>query len=109
MEMQRQSGMQVETCVRKAFHRVVLADDNAEFMANVCELLDREWDVVAAVGDGLAAIRACGEFRPEFVILDISMGDPNGIEVAKLLREKDTCPKILFLTIHEEVEIVRAA
>jgi|SRR3954471_7705873 two-component system response regulator NreC len=90
-------------------HRVVLADDNAEFMANVCELIDEEWEVVAAVGDATSALLACFEFRPDLLILDISLGDPNGIELAKLLNARSATPKILFLTIHDEPEIVFAA
>lgn len=92
-----------------ATNRVVLADDNADFLAKVRELLGDEWDVVATVGNGLSAIRACRDFSPDLLILDISMGQPNGLEVAKLLNGRGASPKILFLTTHDEPEIVLAA
>ncbi len=89
--------------------RILLADDNAELLDHLVKLLVHDWDIVAACADGESALRACRKFNPEFLVLDISMGDVSGIDVARKLVEEGRYPKILFLTVHEESEFVCAA
>ncbi len=89
--------------------RILLADDNAELLDHLVQLLARDWDIVAACTDGESALRACKNFNPEFLVVDISMGQVSGIDVARKLSEEGRYPKILFLTVHEEQEFVCAA
>ncbi len=89
--------------------RILLADDNAELLDHLVQVLACDWDVVAACADGESALQACRQFNPEFVVLDISMKKMSGIEVARQLSKERRCPKILFLTVHEEPEFICAA
>ncbi len=89
--------------------RILLADDNAELLDHLAQLLGRDWDIVAECADGESTLKACKKFNPEFLVLDISMGEVSGIEVARKLTEEGRYPKILFLTVHEEREFVCAA
>ncbi len=89
--------------------RIVLADDNAELLDHLAQLLACEWDIVAECADGESTLRACRKFSPEFLVLDISMGEVSGIDVARKLAEEGRYPKILFLTVHEEPEFICAA
>jgi len=47
--------------------------------------------------------------RPDLVILDVSLGDLNGFEVARRLRISDSTVKIIFLSVHEDIDFVNAA
>ena len=48
----------------------------------VAMLLAGSFEVVGSVSDGQAAIDAVCELKPDLVILDISMPDKSGLEVA---------------------------
>jgi DNA-binding NarL/FixJ family response regulator len=46
---------------------------------------------------------------PDLVILDISLGDLTGFEVAKRLKDIGCPAKIIFLSVHEDIDFVNAA
>ncbi len=82
--------------------RVLLADDHPVMLGKVRSWLEKDFEVVGAVGDGQALISAAAEMQPDVVILDITMPGINGIEVAKQLRQAGSPAKIIFLTVHED-------
>jgi DNA-binding NarL/FixJ family response regulator len=43
------------------------------------------------------------------VILDISMGEESGIDIARQLRDSGCSAKVIFLTVHEDTDYVNAA
>src|SRR6516225_3956873 len=89
--------------------RVLLADDNPAILDVVKQMLQKDFQVVGALGQANAVIRETPELKPDVLVLDISMGDLNGFEVTRQLK-LDQCPtKIIFLTVHEELEFIRAA
>jgi DNA-binding NarL/FixJ family response regulator len=89
--------------------RVLLADDNPAILDVVKQMLQKEFQIVGALGQASAVIREAPELKPDVLVLDISMGDLNGFEVTRQLK-LDQCPiKIIFLTVHEELEFIRAA
>jgi DNA-binding NarL/FixJ family response regulator len=89
--------------------RVLLADDNPMIIEVVRELLKPEFDVVGAVSDGESVLREASALNPDVVILDVSMGEPDGITVARCLQERSCRFKVVFLSIHEISEFIRAA
>ena len=89
--------------------RVVVADDHAEMRAWILSLLEVEFDVVATVADGQAAVDACVALHPDVVVLDITMPVLNGLQAADIIRELPDAPRIVFLTAHHDVEFARAA
>ena len=90
---------------------IILADDNSAVLAHVSKMLEREKDykVVAAVSDGAAIVRECLHLRPDVMILDISMGELSGIDVARQLRDAGCHARIIFLTVHEDADYMNAA
>ena len=89
--------------------RVLLADDHDLLMAIVAGVLADEFDVLATVGNGEQAIKAAIELEPDVVTLDISMPNLSGIEVASRLAELPRPPRVVFLTHHEDPELVQTA
>jgi CheY-like chemotaxis protein len=63
--------------------RVVVADDHRVMLDTLVRLLSREFDVVAAVADGLTAVEKTAELKPDLLVLDISMPGLNGIAAAR--------------------------
>jgi len=91
--------------------KILLADDNATVLAHVGKMLSKQKDykVVAAITDGTTVVREYLRFRPEAIILDISMGEVSGINVARQLRDSGCNAKIIFLSVHEDRDYVNAA
>ena len=86
--------------------RVLLADDLAQVLSAVAALLKEQFEIVAMVSGGQAAIDKTLALAPDVVILDISMPGMSGIEVARELKRRGSKAKIIFLTVHEDSDIL---
>jgi len=96
--------------VRLSKIRILLADDNTPVLEYVREFLTaNSCEVVGAVNDGEAAVRAAALLMPDVVILDLSMPVLNGIEAAKHILEAGPSTKIVFLTVEKDRDTCRAA
>jgi DNA-binding NarL/FixJ family response regulator len=49
------------------------------------------------------------KLAPDVLVLDISMGEMNGFEITRALKLVLCRAKIIFLTVHEELEFIRCA
>lgn len=67
-------------------HRVLLVDDNADFVDTLGNLLSSLGHDVRVFHDGQSALDAADEFAPDFGFLDIGMPGMNGYELARELR-----------------------
>jgi DNA-binding NarL/FixJ family response regulator len=85
---------------------VIVADDLALVLSAVSALLRESFDIVAMVSDGHAALEAILEHEPELAVLDISMPGMSGIDVAREIRRHGNKTKIVFLTVHEDADIL---
>ena len=89
--------------------RILLADDHEEMRDRVVSLLEHEFEMLEPVADGRALLLAAAKVKPDLCLLDISMPIINGIEAATKLKESGSTAKVVFLTIHEDQDFVRAA
>ena len=89
--------------------RILLADDHEEMRDRVVRLLERDFDVIAAVADGAALLEAESKMQPDVCVLDISMGAGCGIDAAVRLKASGSKAKIVFLTVHEDPDFVQAS
>jgi DNA-binding NarL/FixJ family response regulator len=88
---------------------LLLADDNPALLTTLVEMLQTEYRVVAALPNGTSVLNQIDTLGPDLVILDVSLGDLTGFEVARRLRDSGCSVKIIFLTVHEDVDFVSAA
>jgi DNA-binding NarL/FixJ family response regulator len=86
-----------------------LADDHDLFLAVLTRLLEPEFEVIKTVGDGKAVVEEATALGPEIVVLDISMPLLSGLEAARRLQAAGSPAKIIFLTVQEDPDYVRAA
>ena len=89
--------------------RVLLVDDNEAMLARLSAMLKRDCTIVGAVTDGAAALAAVATLSPDVIVLDISMHGISGLDVARTLRRAGSTIPIVFLTVHDDAEIVEAA
>ena len=93
--------------VRRA--RILLADDHKGMRDRVVSMLEREFEMLEPVSDGRALVEAATRLEPDVCLMDISMPVVNGIEAAAQLKESGSKAKIIFLTIHEDLDFLVAA
>ena len=89
--------------------RIVVADDHEEVRNTIVRLLKRRFEVLAAVGDGPTILEAVARLKPDLCVLDISMPNMSGIEVAYRIKERDSEIRIVFLTLHDDFDFREAA
>lgn len=80
--------------------RVFLLDDHEIVRRGVAQLVDAEPDMIV-VGEAGSAERAMSEIRgcaPDVAILDVRLGDGNGIEVCRDIRAAHPDLPCLMLT-----------
>jgi DNA-binding NarL/FixJ family response regulator len=91
--------------------RILIADDHGVLRAGLRALLSSEADleVVGEAVDGQETIRLTREFKPDMVLLDISLPDQSGIEVTRSLKELQPGIRVLILTVHEDEGLLHEA
>ncbi|MEO5700886.1 MAG: ATP-binding protein [Casimicrobiaceae bacterium] len=67
-------------------HRILVADDNVDFANSFALILRMLGNDVRVTHDGVAAVSAATEFKPEFCFLDIGLPRMNGYDLARALR-----------------------
>jgi signal transduction histidine kinase/ActR/RegA family two-component response regulator len=67
--------------------RILLADDNVDFVNGFAMILRQQGHEVAVAYDGNVALQAAASFKPEFAFLDIGLPHVNGYDLAQRLRE----------------------
>jgi DNA-binding NarL/FixJ family response regulator len=89
--------------------RVLLVDDNEAMLVRSAAALKACCVVVGSAKDGCAALEAARTLKPDVIVLDISMPGMNGLEVASRLREAGSTAAVVFLTVHDDEDIMLAA
>ena len=89
--------------------RVLIADDHRAMLDTLVHLLDGEFEIVAAVMDGVAAVKRATQLEPDLLVLDIAMPGLNGIAAATRLKEGGSTAKIVFVTNLHDREFVEGS
>jgi DNA-binding NarL/FixJ family response regulator len=89
---------------------ILLSDDNSAVLEHLEKMLEKDESckIVGAISDGRIVVREYLRLRPDVIIMDISMGDVSGIDLARDLRDSGCVAKIIFLTVHEDSDFVNA-
>jgi DNA-binding NarL/FixJ family response regulator len=90
--------------------KVLLVDDHAMMREGTRRLLEED-PMLAVIGeaqDGAEALLKCQQFKPDVLILDISMKGMNGFGVMRALQGQRHTPAILVLTAYDEIAYVHA-
>jgi DNA-binding NarL/FixJ family response regulator len=90
--------------------RCVIADDHEMLRYGVRRLLEDAPDfaVVGEAGEASEALRMAMEYRPDLVLLDISMPGMSSFEAGRLIEESGAT-RVVYLTMHEDQDNVEQA
>jgi DNA-binding NarL/FixJ family response regulator len=84
--------------------RVALADDHPVVLAGVRALIQAapEMELVGEATSGKAALELIKTSLPDVAVIDVSMPEISGVELAQRLAEECPTVKVLVLTVHED-------
>lgn len=89
--------------------RLLIVDDEGLFRDMLYRSLSPQpnLEVVGAVADGIAAIEAADELKPQVVLMDIELGSGiSGIEAALRIKTKHPHIGIVILSIHKDRQYI---
>jgi DNA-binding NarL/FixJ family response regulator len=108
-EVKEQDEEQVKSA--QAPIRLVVVDDHEVVRRGICAALDEEKDfeVVGQAGTGNGAVALTLQLRPDIVLLDVFLGEANGLDIAQQLLR--ACPEtriVVFTGFIDETHLFKA-
>lgn len=89
--------------------RLVIADEDPEFLQEVLSMLAPEFNVVATAADGQEALERIRFHHPDAVILDYHMAKLSGIDVTLYLATHPPSPPVVICSVETHSLIIDAA
>lgn len=86
--------------------RLLLVDGQPSIRESLQAILEREKDfeVVGLAENGEQALEQCERLRPHVVLMDLHMPRMDGVEAAKLVKQKHPGVRVLIMTTFQETE-----
>ena len=84
--------------------KILVVDDEQTLVDLLTSNLEREGYEVISANDGLTALDLADRQKPDLILLDWMMPEPNGLEVCKQLRLKTKVPIIMLTAKSEEID-----
>ena len=87
---------------------LLIADDHTMFLQGIMSLLEQEPNItiVDTAINGIEALEIIKKGNIDFIILDISMPEMDGIELSKILKKEHPNVRILIVSTHSNVMII---
>lgn len=95
----------VRTLIRP---RILVADSHPAFLKATVALLQSHFHVIGSVVDGSALVAEASRLVPDVIVSEITLPCLSGVAAAHQLRESLTPSRIVFLTIHSELDFINA-
>lgn len=89
--------------------RVLLADDHKILLEGLKSLLEDKFDLVGIAEDGKVLVKEAERLKPDVIVTDIAMPKINGIEAVRQIKASNPLIKIIFLTMHSDVNFASLA
>ena len=89
--------------------RILLADDHFLIAQTLSILLAPHFDVVGVISDSNLVVEEVAQKNPQIVLLDVTMPGLSGLDAARMIRKRAPSTKIVFLTMHANRVIAKAA
>ena len=89
--------------------KLLLVDDNTAILDSLAEMLASDFLIVGRLSNGAEVSQQAKDLVPDVIVLDVSLEDMNGFDVASELRDLGCPAKVVFLSYHEMPSFVRRA
>ena len=88
--------------------KVMIVDDHELIREGLSKIIDMEndIDIVYKAKSGIEALEVIKDIKPDVILLDINMGELNGIETLKKIKASGSKTQIIMLTVYDDVEYI---
>jgi DNA-binding NarL/FixJ family response regulator len=88
--------------------KILIVDEHPFFRIGLkTYLIDRpSYEIIGEAGSGEEALRLSKSLQPDIVLLDISLPDQSGIEVARRLKTLMSDVKIMMVSMHSRIDYI---
>jgi len=87
---------------------IVIIDDHPLFREGLKSIIARarQFDVVGEAGDARKGLEDVKKYNPDLVIVDISLPDKSGIELARAIRSRFPGTRIIIVSMHSKIDYI---
>lgn len=90
--------------------RILLVDDHPMVREGLRAVLQMAGHTVAGeAGDGTAALAQAAALQPDLIVLDLSLGQPSGLDVLRTVNARFPATKVIVLTMSAQPQHVAEA
>ncbi len=88
--------------------KILIVDDHILFREGIASLFAGQPDltVIGQANCVQEAVTMANELRPDLILMDFTMPDGTGLDATKAILKTQPATKILFLTVHENDEML---
>ena len=89
--------------------RLLVADDHEVMRLGIRNLLEVQpgWSVCAEANNGLEAVEKTLQFRPDVIIMDLTMPVMNGLEAASQITKAEPKIPVILFSLHVSDDLYR--
>jgi two-component system nitrate/nitrite response regulator NarL len=87
--------------------RCLIVDDNEAFLASASRLLESQGaDVVGCATSSAEAMSLTAALSPSVVLVDVQLGDEDGLELARRLSAQPAAPPVVLISTRSADEVL---
>lgn len=88
--------------------KILIIDDHALFREGLKAIIenDPEFEVVAEAGTGREALRIARKFRPDLIVMDISLPDRSGLQLTSDMKDLLPETRVMIVSMHSEIDYI---
>ena len=87
---------------------VMIADDSESVRFTLRDMVEAgKHKVVAKAVDGVDTLEKFDSIKPDILFLDVAMPKKDGMETLIELMKKDSKPKVIMITAHDDMDLIQ--
>ena len=90
--------------------RLMLVDDHRTLREGLRRALEEEgFEVVGEAGDGYEAVLRAPEWKPDVILMDVSMPNVGGVEATRRIVQNEPERRVIMLTMHVDRDVIESS